>query len=72
MDFPTEKVSEFLGFHLKPLMQSSWSYIRGSGDFIDKMKRIGKVPEGSFLVTADVVSLYSSNTTQRGDFSIEK
>ena len=41
-------------------MQSGWSYIRDSGDFIDKMKRIGKVPEGSFLVTADVVGLYPS------------
>ena len=55
---PTEKASEFLDFHLKPLMQSGWSYIRDSGDFIDKMKRIGKVPEGSVLVTADVIALY--------------
>ena len=54
------KASEFLDFHLKPLMQSGWSYIRDSGNFIDKMKRIGKVPEGSFLVTADVVGLYPS------------
>ena len=57
---PTEKASEFLDFHLKFLMQSGWSYIQDSGDFIDKMKRIGKVPEGYFLVTADVVGLYPS------------
>ena len=31
----TEKASEFLDFHLKPLMQSGWSYMRDSGDFID-------------------------------------
>ena len=47
-------------FYIKLLMRSGWSYIRDSGDFIDKMKRIGKVPEGSFLVTADVVGLYPS------------
>ena len=41
-------------------MQNGWSHIRDSGDFIDKMKRIGKIPEGPFLVTADVVGLYSS------------
>ena len=41
-------------------MQSGWSYIRDSGNFIEKMKRIGKVPEASFLVTADVVGLYPS------------
>ena len=57
---PTEKACEFLDFHLKPLMQRGWSYIWNSADFIDKMKRIGKVPQGSFLVTADVVGLYPS------------
>ena len=41
-------------------MQNDWSYIRDSVDFIDKMKRIGKIPDGSFLVTADVVGLYPS------------
>ena len=47
-------------------MQSGWSYIRESGDFIDKMKRIGKVPEGSFLVTEDVVGLYPSIPHKEG------
>ena len=55
-----EKASEFLDFHLKPLMQSGWSYFQDSGDFVDKMKRIGKVPEGSFLVTADLICLNPS------------
>ena len=54
----TEKASEFLDFYLKPLMQNGWSYIRDSNDFIDKMKTIGKTPEGSFLVTANVVGQY--------------
>ena len=45
---PTEKASEFLDFYLKPLMQNGWSYIGDSGDFIDKMKRIGKIPEVLF------------------------
>ena len=45
---PTEKTSGFLNFHLKPLMQSGWSYIPESGDFTDKMKRIGKVPTVHF------------------------
>ena len=63
---PTEKASEFLDFHLKPLMQSSWSYIRDSSDFIEKMKRVGKIPEGSFLVTADVAGLYPSIPHKEG------
>ena len=31
---PTEKVSEFLDYHRKPVMESGWSYIKDSGDFL--------------------------------------
>ena len=41
-------------------MQESWSYIKDSGDFLKKIKHIGKIPEGAILVTADVVGLYPS------------
>ena len=41
-------------------MQKSWSYIKVSGDFIEKIKRIGNIPEDAILVTADVVGLYPS------------
>ena len=52
-------------------MQSGWSYIRDSRNFIDKMKRIGKVSEGSFLVTADVVCLYASMPDKEGILAIK-
>ena len=42
-----------------------------TGDFIDKMKRIEKVPEGSFLVTADVVSLYLSIQHKEGILALK-
>ena len=29
---PTEKVSEFLDHHLKPMMQEGWSYIKDTED----------------------------------------
>ena len=57
---PTERVSEFLDHHLKPVMQSGKSYIKDSGDFLNKIKRLGKIPEGAFLVSVDVVGLYPS------------
>ena len=34
---PTEKVSEFLDYHLKPVMQEGKSYIKDSGDFIARL-----------------------------------
>ena len=39
-------------------MQSGWSYIKDSGDFLKKIKNIGNIPENAILVTADVVGLY--------------
>ena len=55
---PTEKTSEFLDHHLKPIMQKGKSYIRDSGDFIGKIKILTSIPSGPLLVTADVVGLY--------------
>ena len=52
-------------------MLRGWSCIRDSGHFIDKMKRIGKVPEGSFLVTTDVASLYRSIPHKEGILALK-
>ena len=41
---PTEKASEFLDHHLKPVIQKGKSYIKDSGDFINKNKRITEYP----------------------------
>ena len=63
---PTEKVSEFLNYELKPVMQKSKSYIRDSGHFLEKIKSISTLPENATLVTADVVGLYPSIPHQAG------
>ena len=63
---PTEKVSEFLYHHLKPIMQNGLSYIRNSQHFLEKIKTIGSVPENAILVTADVVGLYPNIPHQEG------
>ena len=47
-------------------MQEGWSYIRDSGDFLKKIKNIGKIPEGAILVTADVIRLYPSTSHGAG------
>ncbi|CAB4039582.1 Hypothetical predicted protein, partial [Paramuricea clavata] len=38
----TEKASEFLDHHLKPIMKTGKSYIRDTGHFLEKLKEIGK------------------------------
>ena len=55
---PTEKVSEYLDFCLKPIMQNGWSHVKDSSDFKDKIKKLGKLSENITLVIADVVVLY--------------
>ena len=69
---PTEKVSEFLDSQVKPVMQSSGSYIKDSVDFIKKIKNIGTIPKDSILITADVVRLYLSIPHEAGLKALEK
>ena len=63
---PTEKTSEFVDFHLKPIMQNGWSYVRDSNDFINKIKNLKHIPSNSILVTAEVVGLYPCNPHESG------
>ena len=69
---PTENVSEFLQDHLKPFMQSSWSYIKDSRDFPRKIKKMGNLPGNSILVTMDVVGLYPSIPHELGLKALEE
>ena len=39
-------------------MQEGWSYIKDTEDFLKKVQNMGKSPQGSILVTADVIGLY--------------
>ena len=41
-------------------MLNSWSYLKGSGNFLKKIKNISSILEDTVLVTADIVSLYPS------------
>ena len=52
---PTEKVSEFLDHQLQPIMKQGNSYVKDTGDFLEKLRAIGEIPKGAILVTADVV-----------------
>ena len=53
-------------------MQSSWSYIKDSRDFLKKIKQIRNLPEDSILVTADVVGLYPSIPLELGLKALEE
>ena len=66
-----QKASEFMDFHLKPILQSGCSYIRDPSDFINKIKSHKNIGSNLILVTADVVGLYPSILHELGLNAIE-
>ena len=47
-------------------MRSAKSFIKDTGDFLNKLKELDSVPENALLVTAEVVGLYPSMPHQDG------
>ena len=68
----TEKASELLDLHLKPIMQEGKSYLRDTDDFLSKLKELGPLPKNSILVTADVVGLYPSIPHKEGLLALKR
>ena len=56
--FYTENISSFLEYHLQPLAQKVRSYIKDANHFLNKIKKLGSLPDGVILCTMDVVGLY--------------
>ena len=55
----TERISEFLDFHIQPLVsQLVPSVIKDTTDFLKKLHNLGFIPNTAILCTIDVVGLY--------------
>ena len=55
---PTKELFEFLENHLQPIVRTGLYYIKDSDDFINKIWRMGLIPDNAILVTADITVLY--------------
>ena len=55
---PTERISEFVDYHFKSLVQSLPSYIKDTTHFLLQLEQMGPLPDNAILVTLDVSSLY--------------
>ena len=62
-DAPTEKISEFVDYHLRPLVRNISS---DTTDFIHKIQSLAQLPDDSLLVTLDVSSLYINTPHDEG------
>ena len=66
--FYTDNISSFLDYHLQPLAQ----LYKDTNHFLNKLKKIGKLPEGEILCTMDVVGLYPNIPHWEGLASLYK
>ena len=64
---PTERISEFVDYHLKPLVQTLPSYIKDTTHFLLQLQNLGPLPENAILVTLDVSSLYTNIPNKEGE-----
>ena len=56
---PTEKISHFLEYHLRPFVENLPSYLKDTTDYINKTPS-ENLPAETILVTLDVTSLYTN------------
>ena len=63
---PTERISEFLSYHLNPLVQLLPSYLKNTTHLLNIFKDIDVLPTNAMLVTLAVSSLYTNIQTNEG------
>ena len=56
---PTENISAFVDFHLRPLVTKILSYIKDTSDFLRKLQDLPPFLDGTILAIVDVSSLYT-------------
>ena len=57
---PTEHISEYVYYHLQPLVTQTRLYLKDTTNFLQKLTAISELPVGCILVTLDVSSLYTN------------
>jgi len=59
-DGPTERISQYLDYFLRPIASQVDSYIKDTGDFLHKLNQLPPLEHDTILVTWDVSSLYTN------------
>ena len=71
--FYTENIFSFLHHHLQPVAQKVNSFIKDTNHFLQKIKSLGQLPEGTILCTTDVVRIKNPNILhEEGPASLRK
>ena len=59
-------ISKYNDYHLQPVVKPIPSYIKVTNDFINKINDIGNIPPSSYLVTMNVILLYTNIPNSEG------
>ena len=57
---PTEKISEFVDFHLRQHVEALPSFIKDTTDYLQNMAALNPLPSNTTLVTMDFTSIYTN------------
>ena len=68
----TSKISEYVDYHLQPIVKEIPSCVQDTTDFLRKINRIDFVPDNSFLVSLDVKLLCTNIPNTEGIKSVKK
>ena len=63
---PTERISQFVDYHINPLVSTLDSHVKDTTDFLNKLSNLGNLPNSAILVTLDVSSLYNNILHNQG------
>ena len=62
----TSIISEYVDYHLQPIVKQIPSYVKITSDFINKLKTVETVPDNSCLVSLDIKSLHTNIPNSEG------
>ena len=62
----TERISQFVDYHINPLVPTLESHIKDTTDILNKPSNLGNLPSNAILVTLDVSSLYTNTPHNQG------
>ena len=67
----TSKISEYVDYHVQPVVKEMSSYVQDTTDFLRKINQINFVPDNSHLVSLEVKSLYTNIPNAEGIKSVK-
>ena len=67
IDCATSKISEYVDYHLQPIVEETESYVKDTYDFLKKLNSCAAdMDEDTILVTMDLKSLYANIPNDEG------